>query len=61
MGAGNESLLAAFESHDQVTPIYGKRLQKSSSPAAVNRFRRNLACSIGDYGPSQFVQIITLG
>ena len=30
------------------TPIYGKTLQKSSSPEPVDRFPRNLVCSIGD-------------
>ena len=30
------------------TPIYGKTLQKSSSPELAGRFSRNLVCSIGD-------------
>ena len=34
------------------SPIYGKTLQKSSSPEPVGRFSRNLACSIGDSSPS---------
>ena len=34
------------------TPIYGKTLQKSSSPEPAGRFSRNLACSIGDSSPS---------
>ena len=34
------------------TPIYGKTLQKSSSPEPVGRFSRNLVCSIGDSSSS---------
>ena len=34
------------------TPIYGKNLQKSSSPEPAGRFSRNLVCSIGDSSPS---------
>ena len=34
------------------TPIYGKTLQKSSSPEPAGRFSRNLVCSIGDSCPS---------
>ena len=34
------------------TPIYGKTLQKSSSPEPESRFLRNLVCSIGDSCPS---------
>ena len=32
--------------------IYDKTLQKSPFPEPVGRFRRNLVCSIGYYGPS---------
>ena len=34
------------------TPIYGKTLQKSSSPEPAGRFSRNLVCSIGNSSPS---------
>ena len=34
------------------TPIYGKTLQKYSSPEPAGRFSRNLVCSIGDSSPS---------
>ena len=34
------------------TPIYGKTLQKSSSPEPTGRFSRNLVCSIGESSPS---------
>ena len=34
------------------TPIYGKPLQKSSSPEPAGRFSRNLVCSIGGSCPS---------
>ena len=33
-------------------PIYGKNLQKSSSPEPPGRFSRNLVCNIGDSSPS---------
>ena len=33
-------------------PIYGKTLQKFSSPEPAGRFSRNLVCSIGDSFPS---------
>ena len=33
-------------------PIYGKNHKKSSSLEPVDRFQRNLVCSIGDSGPS---------
>ena len=33
-------------------PIYGKNLLKSSSSEPVDRFSRNLVCSIGDSSPS---------
>ena len=38
-----------------------KTLQKSSSPEPMDRFPRNLVCSIGDSSPSLFVQMTTLG
>ena len=41
-GPGHMTKMAAM-------PIYGKNLQKSSSPEPANRFPRNLVCSIGDY------------
>ena len=34
------------------TPIYDKILQKSSTPEPIDRFPRNLVCSIGDSNPS---------
>ena len=34
------------------TPIYGKNLEKSSSPEPAGRFPRNSVCSIGDSCPS---------
>ena len=33
-------------------PIYGKKHKKSSSLEPVDRFQRNIVCSIGDSGPS---------
>ena len=42
------------------TPIYGKTLQKSSSPEPAGRFSRNLVCSIGDSSLSYFVQMMIL-
>ena len=42
-------------------PMYAKTLQKSSSPEPPARLPWNLVCSIGDSGPSQFVQMMTLG
>ena len=35
-----------------------KTLQKSSSPEPLDRFPRNLVCSIGDSCPSLFVQMM---
>ena len=55
MGRGNKSLFVASGSHDQIaaTPINGKEnIQKSSSLDPVDRFPRNLVCSIGDSDPS---------
>ena len=41
-------------------PIYGKNLKKSSSPEPIDRWPRNLVCSM--YGSStKVVQIMTLG
>ena len=34
------------------TPMYGKNPSKSSTPEPVDRFPRNLVCSIGDSSPS---------
>ena len=42
-------------------PIYGKILQKISSPEQVNRFPCNLVCNIGNSSPLKFVQIMILG
>ena len=39
------------------TPIYGKNLQKSSSPEPVVRLQWNLICSIGDVNPSYWVDL----
>ena len=51
MGRGDESFFLASGSHDLTkmgfTPIYSKILYKSTSPELVNRFPRNLVCSIG--------------
>ena len=44
-GPGHMTKMAAM-------PIYGKNLEKSSSPEPVGRFPRNLVCSIGDSCPS---------
>ena len=41
-------------------PIYGKTLQKSSSPEPASRFPRNLVCTMGDSCPSQLVQMMAL-
>ena len=41
------------------TPIYGKTLQKSSSPEPKGQWPCGLVCSIGALGP--FVQMMTLG
>ena len=43
--AGHMTKMAAM-------PIYGKIIQKSSSPEPVDRFPLNLVCSIGDSSPS---------
>ena len=43
-GPGRMTKMAAM-------PIYGKSLKKSSSLEPVDRFQRNLVCSIGDSGP----------
>ena len=56
LGRGNECLFAA-SGLGQMTkmataPICGKTLQKSSSPESVDRFPRNLVCSIWDSCPS---------
>ena len=47
-GPGHMTKMAA-------TPIYGKTLQKSSSPEPAGRFSRNLVCSIGDSCPLNFI------
>ena len=49
--------------HRATTPacIYGKNPSKSSSPETVDRFQRDLVCSITVPGPSQFVQMMNLG
>ena len=36
-------------------------LQKSSSPEPVDRFQRNLACSIGDWSTTMCLFIVTFG
>ena len=40
--------------------IYGKNLQKYSSPEPACQFPRNLVCSIRDSCPLLFVQMMTL-
>ena len=42
-------------------PYLVKPLQKSSSPEPADGFPQNLVCSIGDFCPSYFVQMMTLG
>ena len=65
-GGGGKSLFVVSGSHDQghmaTKPacIYGKNLSKSS-PEPVDRFPRDLVCSIRDSGPSEFVQMMILG
>ena len=57
MGRGNKRLFVVSGSHYQghmaTTPacIYGKNHSKSSSPVPVDRFPRDLVCSIRDSGP----------
>ena len=41
-------------------PIYGKNLLKSSSPEPEGLWYWDLVCSIGDVGPTKFVQMIIL-
>ena len=43
------------------TPIYGKNPSKSSSPEPNGQWPCGLVCSIGDSGPSYFVQMMTPG
>ena len=67
MGRGNKSSFVVSGSHDQghmaTTPacIYCKNPSKSSSPEPVDRFLRDLVCSITVSGQSQFVQMMNLG
>ena len=42
-------------------PIYGKNLNKSSSPEPIDRWPWNFVCSIVFASTTKFVQIITLG
>ena len=42
------------------TPIYGKILQKSSTPETVDRWSCNLVWSIGCFSTTKIVQIMTL-
>ena len=42
-------------------PIYGKNLKKSSSPEPIDRWPRNLVCSIVYGSSTKVVQIMTLG
>ena len=58
MGRGNKSLL-----HDQDgrhAHIYMVKTLQKSSPEPVDQFPQNLACSIGDSSPLEFVQMMTL-
>ena len=43
------------------TPIYGKKLLKISSPEPEGQWPWDLVCSIGDVGPTNFVQMMILG
>ena len=43
------------------TPIYGKLFKTSSSLEPKGHFLWDLVCSIGDVGPSRFVQMMNLG
>ena len=42
------------------TPIYGKNSLKSSSSEPEGRWPWDLVCSIGDVGPTKFVQMMIL-
>ena len=43
------------------TPIYGKNLSISSSLEPKGQWPWDLVCSIGDVGPTRFVQMMNLG
>ena len=53
-GPGHMTRMAAM-------PIYGKNVNKSSSPEAKDRWRWNLVCSIGCSSTTKFIQMMTLG
>ena len=53
-GCGHMTKMAA-------TPIYGKNLSKIFFSNTRRPMTRDLACSIGDVGPSKFVQMMILG
>ena len=42
-------------------PIYGKNLQKSSSPEPIDGWPLNLVCSIRYLGTTKIVQMMKLG
>ena len=42
-------------------PIYSKNHIKASSPEPLDRFQRNLACNIGDYGTTMCTLITIFG
>ena len=42
-------------------PIYDKNTSKHSSAGSVDRFPRNLVCSIWGSDPSKYIRIMTLG
>ena len=44
-----------------VKPIYGKNLQKSSSPVPIDRLPWNSVCSIRYLNTTKIVQMMTLG
>ena len=53
-GSGHMAKMAAM-------PIYGKKHLKSSSQESEGQWPWDLVCSIGDVGPTKFVQMMILG
>ena len=52
-GCGHMTKMAA-------TPIYGKNPLKYSSPEPECRLPWDMVCSIGEVGPTKFVQMLVL-
>ena len=66
LGWGNKSLFKWSWSHDQDgrhphTPIYGKNPLKIFFSRTRSWWPWDLVCSIGDVGPTKFVQMMILG